>query len=525
MSETNVTEIKSLEGHPLADEKARADIAALSEEMENLKNDKTVNIPYTLLMGKRQMADGTVLSPPNVITVSEHLNVVPGVKIIAPDPEIYKFTSYAYAVDGTETHSISWHNYDTTIEKGYKFFVNIVRNDDATVTESDIQAVYESMKFVYEVPPVNESLEAIKKDVSLLKQTVLADLGGKIEYVAITGNAGGLVSNCAESLLLAAHSGLDAAEVDIRLASDGVPVLSHNADLSTDTDAPAGTLVSSVTSVTMKEYKYDKYDYMYDYFTAPVRLITLAECIDLCKRYGMRVYLDIKDDGYDHDHQTELLDAVIAATVQAGIDKSCCFISTNQTSRLYIREKLPHAIIGYKTYIDSKTVGSDLVGVEEIGGNVMLQAETLDGSTESVLAALTPERIAAYRGMNLPIKDIDYYFTFSKPDERGSGIRYVFTFTTSDSGATWRLLPAQSSAVAASHGATLTKDENAGNTTYIFACPLLNGDLIRTARPSCVLEGTTGRKFTSWYTNTGVKFVTEATWMVANENVRVYINF
>lgn len=37
MSETNVTEIKSLEGHPLADEKARADIAALSEEIEQLK--------------------------------------------------------------------------------------------------------------------------------------------------------------------------------------------------------------------------------------------------------------------------------------------------------------------------------------------------------------------------------------------------------------------------------------------------------------------------------------------------------
>lgn len=525
MSETNVREITSLEGHPLADVKARQDIAALSGEVEGIKNDTTVDIPYVLLIGKRQNSDGVISSNFQMLAQEEHLDVVRGMKIIAPDPDVYKYMLEVFDADKVSIIGTGWIDYDYTVNKGSTFYVNVVRKDNAGVTEQDQAAVYASMKFEYEVPPVNESLEAIKKDVSDLKQTVLADLAGKIEYVAVTGNAGGLVSNCAESLLLAAHSGLDAAEVDIRLAADGVPVLSHNADLSTDTDAPSGTLVSSVTSVAMKEYKYDKYDYMYDYFTAPVRLITLAECIDLCKRYGMRLYLDIKDDGYDHDHQTELLDAVIAAAVQAGIDKSCCFISTNQTSRLYIREKLPHAIIGYKTYIDSKTVGSDLVGVEEIGGNVMLQAETLDGSTESVLAALTPERIAAYRGKNLPIKDIDYYFTLSKPDERGSGIRYVFTFTTSDSGATWRLLPAQSSATATSHGATLTKDESASNTTYVFTCPLLNGDLIRTARPSCVLEGTTGRKFTSWYTNTGVKFVTEATWMVANENVRVYINF
>lgn len=355
--------------------------------------------------------------------------------------------------------------------------------------------------------------------------TVLRDLGGKIEYVAITGNAGGLVDNCAESILLAAHCGLDAVEVDIRLAADGVPVLAHVSDISTYTDAPGGTLISDVTSVEMKAYRYNKYDYIPTFIPNPVRLITLAECIDLCKRYGMRIYLDIKDDGYDHDHQTELLDAVITATLQAGIDNSCCFISTNQESRLYIRKRLPHAIIGYKTYIDSKTVESDLIGVSEIGGNIMLQAETYEGSAESVRAALTAERIAAYREKKLPIKDVDYYFVLDKPDACASGLRYVFSFATEDGGQSWSLNENQSSAIAKNGAATLTLVNSDTHHELRFECNMLNGDLLRVARPACALENTFRVPYTVQYTDTGISFKANEKMSVSMSNVKVYVTF
>lgn len=498
------------------------DIETLMEEVENLKNDKLVEIPYELLLGKRCNLNGIHTQNGQMLGLSEHMQVIKGMKIIAPDPSTYKYMCEIMDENKTSIEYLNWMTIDTTITRGSYFYVNVVRQDNANVTETDRQAVYSSMKFVAESGIETDRLKA---DVEALKQTVLKDLGGKIEYVAVTGNVGGLVDNCAESLLLTAHCGLHAAEVDIRLTSDGVPVLAHSSDISTFTDAPTGTLISSVTAAQMKNYQYNKYEYMYDFFTQPVRLITLAECIDICKRYGMRLYLDIKNDGYDGTHQTELLDAVINAATQAGIDGSCCFISTSQDSRLYIREKLPHAIIGYKTYVDSTTAESDIQGISEIGGNVMLQAETLDGSTQSVLAALTANRIAAYREYNLPIKDIDYCFTFTKPDECRSGIRYTFYFTTSDGGTTWTLLPAQSSNIASKSGATLTNEGTSGYTSYLFTCPLLNGDLLRTARPTCEFRSTGNNSFNAWYTDTGIRFVTNTTSTPTHENARIYIDF
>ncbi len=498
------------------------DVETLMEEVENLKNDKLVEIPYELLLGKRCNLNGIHTQNTQMLGLSEHMQVIKGMKIIAPDPSTYKYMCEIMDENKTSIEYLNWMTIDTTITRGSYFYINVVRQDNANVTETDMQAVYSSMKFVAQS---GIEIDRLKADVEALKQTALKDLGGKIEYVAVTGNVGGLVSNCAESLLLTAHCGLHAAEVDIRLTSDGIPVLAHSEDLSTFTDAPTGTLISSVTAVQIKNYQYNMYEYMYNFFTQPVRLTTLAECIDICKRYGMRLYLDIKNDGYDGTHQTELLDAVINAATQAGIDGSCCFISTNQDSRLYIREKLPHAIIGYKTYVDSTTAESDIQGISEIGGNVMLQAETLDGSTQSVLAALTANRIAAYREYNLPIKDIDYCFTFTKPDECRSGIRYTFYFTTSDGGTTWTLLPAQSSSIASTSGATLTNEGASGYTSYLFTCPLLNGDLLRTARPTCEFRSTGNNSFGAWYTDTGIRFVTNTTSTPTHENARIYVNF
>lgn len=427
----------------------------------------------------------------------------------------YRYAFITYDADGV--HDSNFHIGHSEIKAGDKVRFVVARTEENASEMIDITEFATALR-IHNI--VDTRLDALENS-----NTILRDLGGKIEYVAITGNAGGLVDNCAESILLAAHCGLDAAELDIRLAADGVPVLAHSSDISTYTDAPDGTLVSDVTSVQMKEYKYNKYDYLDSFFPTPVRLITLAEAIDLCKRYGMRVYLDIKDDGYDHDHQTELLNAVITATIQTGIDKSCCFISTNQESRVYIRKRLPHAIIGYKTYIDTKTVEADLIGVSEIGGNIMLQAETYEGSAESVRAALTTERIAAYREKKLPIKDIDYYFTFDKPDACASGIRYVFSFTTEDGGQNWNLVENQSSAIAKNGAATLTMVNSDAFHEFLFECVALNGDLIRVARPVCNLENTFRMAYSSMYTDTGVSFRANEKMNVNISNVKVYVNF
>lgn len=426
------------------------------------------------------------------------------------------------------------------IESGYRFayctYVGASYTQSDWITSDVIIPARSNVRFTIgritesasETIDVSEFAGKLKFSIGLEKQiydiklkqdekvnNVLSILDGKKEYIGIAGNCESLVYNCAESIETCAHAGLDGVEIDVRLASDGVPVLAHGSDISAFTNAPEGTLISSISSIEMKQYKYNNYDYLYSFYINPIRMITLDECIEICKKYHLRVFLDIKNDGYDATHQQDLLDACIASAVKAGIDKSCCFESESQTSRLYIRSQLPDAIIGYKVYINGTTAETDVEGVKAIGGNVMLQAEVSNGSYADYL---TPARINAYREANLPIQTIDYIFIGSKPYMAKSGIKYAFTFVRSNG--TWQTVPSYCSAVLNDSSVSLTENGN----TLNFVCDKLYGDMIRKQMPICTQQNSGDKPCSVYYTDQGIRLTYDSEFG-NNSVVRIFFEF
>ena len=320
--------------------------------------------------------------------------------------------------------------------------------------------------------------------------------GNKTRYFGIAAACGKGLSQCAEAVVQCAHCGLDGVEVDTRLAADGTVMIVHNEDISGVVNAPSGTLVSSKTLSELKSYKFLNDWIQYGYYD-DVRMITLDECLKLCKKYGLMVTIDIKSDGYDGEHQTELLDNIIDVCITNGVQNSVVYTSLLSESRKYIRAKLPDAHIAIKGTISDTTFDEDLAKMVEVGGNVLMQVEG-DPSEE----ILTPERLAQYHRYGAPVKDRDYIFTYDNIGVKKSGISYVFRFTTADGGATWAV-DADDSNEAASAVTTLTLT----NGVYTFVNYNLPPHLLSVASPAVfVMDDKLGQYVSTIQDYAGVKF-------------------
>lgn len=321
-------------------------------------------------------------------------------------------------------------------------------------------------------------------------------LGNKIRYFGIAAACGAGLSQCAEAITQCAHCGMDGIEVDVRLAADGTVMIMHSEDISGTVNAEAGTLVSSKTLSELKAYKFLNDWIQYGYYE-DVRMITLDECIQLCKKYGLLLTIDLKSDGYEETNQTLLLDNIIAVCMKHGVQDSVVYTSLLSESRKYIRSKLPNAHIAVKKEIANTTFEDDLADLMEIGGNVLMQVE--GDPSEDIL---TPERLTQYHRYGAPVKDRDYIFTYDKPGLNKSGISYLFQFTTADSGTTWTVDTTKSSPEA-SATTTLTL----ANGVYSFVNYCLPPFLLQRCAPAVsVTDDKIGQYAVTIQDYAGIKF-------------------
>ena len=320
--------------------------------------------------------------------------------------------------------------------------------------------------------------------------------GNKVRYFGIAGACGSGLSQCAEAIVQCAHCGMDGVEVDVRLAADGTVVIMHNEDISSTVNAESGTLVSTQTLEQLKQYNFLNEWIQYGYYE-DVKMITLDECIQLCKKYGLLITIDIKSDGYDATNQTTLLDNIIEVCTKHGVQDSVVYTSLLAESRKYIRSKLPNAHIAVKDTISNTTVEADIEKLLEVGGNVLMQVEGDPGED-----ILTPERLAMYHKYGAPVKDRDYIFTYDKPAVNDGAISYVFQFTTADNGATWTVDTDKSSEEAAAT-TTLTLS----NDVYSFVNHCLPPHLLSVASPVVsVMDDQIGQYAVTIQDYSGVKF-------------------
>lgn len=112
MSETNITEIKTLNGYPLADTKARADIATLSEEMAELKENGGAGVAVDATLTESGKAADAAVVGQKIAEIDEAVFVtVLGKNLVNPAASVHGFLS---AETGVIKSIDPYHNYETT---------------------------------------------------------------------------------------------------------------------------------------------------------------------------------------------------------------------------------------------------------------------------------------------------------------------------------------------------------------------------------------------------------------------------
>lgn len=262
--------------------------------------------------------------------------------------------------------------------------------------------------------------EEIASDI----QTTSHVLRNGVNTVAISGALGVTLTNTLESIHQSYLAGADAVELDLRLTSDNVLVLSHSHLLDNVVDVSS---LGSAGSYPINDYTADVITSLpllnYDaYFTDPVYVPLFSDALKLCKSLGLKVWIDLKTDSGTPEYAKAYtyIDAAIANVKAAGMLDSVVFINAYDSFRSYVREKLPNAWIAVKTYIGGTTVEEDIESAAALGGNVVIQMETSGASWPD--GVLTAERIASYHRAGYKIGapyvpyngDVDYVMSTNK---------------------------------------------------------------------------------------------------------------
>ena len=160
---------------------------------------------------------------------------------------------------------------------------------------------------------------------------------GPVEVIAHRGYSARAPENTLVAMGLAIESGADAVEFDLHTASDGTPVLFHDATLDRTTDGSGAILGRSLGQLS----RLDAGSWFSAAFTGepiPTLAHTLSQIGD---RVG-RVYAEVK--GYRNHDDLERIVEIVAA---AALADRTVFISMDWGALDHIREVDGGALIGY----------------------------------------------------------------------------------------------------------------------------------------------------------------------------------
>ena len=149
-----------------------------------------------------------------------------------------------------------------------------------------------------EVSRYHDEVIGLANDIDDLETEIADNLNMTVikNHAMLIGHAGfsGVApTNSSVSVQKAYEYGLDAVEIDVRKTADNVLVCIHNDDISYPLNGSG--LVSELTLAEIRQYTYSAGSYVSDY--PNLKIMTLKECISLCRLFGLMLYLDIKDRG------------------------------------------------------------------------------------------------------------------------------------------------------------------------------------------------------------------------------------
>jgi len=178
---------------------------------------------------------------------------------------------------------------------------------------------------------------------------------GPVEIVAHRGYSARAPENTMVAMDLAIDAGADAVEFDLHTASDGIPILFHDATLERTTDGSGAVQARSAEHLA----GLDAGGWFSPAFTGePVP--TFADTLKLLRDRVGRVYAEIK--GYRNHEDIDEMVRVVAA---AGLIERTVFISMDWTALDRIREVDAHARIGYIVEVAARAAD----GIERAAGD------------------------------------------------------------------------------------------------------------------------------------------------------------
>jgi glycerophosphoryl diester phosphodiesterase len=194
------------------------------------------------------------------------------------------------------------------------------------------------------------------------------------------GWVNGAKENTIPAFYLAKENGYSWVECDIRMSSDNVPVLAHDATITSENGASVLTVaestVSQLQSITLQNH---------ERFGA-IKMNTLAELLDMARCLGMKIVLDIKVGG-------ESAMKTIAKTVlRYGMSDNVIYMPIGTTNASYIKMVDKNASFDFVMYGTNPTSATDLTGyVSLLNGsnhvNLDIQANTWE-FTSTVIDAI-----------------------------------------------------------------------------------------------------------------------------------------
>jgi hypothetical protein len=340
----------------------------------------------------------------------------------------FRYLVKKYQADGTYVSESGWVTTDLEYEyaTGYKYRILIGRvteNESETATTAEFAAVL----------TIGEGI---------IKNNTVDILGQGKRYLGITARIGAGLSNTLEAIKQAALGGAWGVEIDCRITADNNVVLHHAALMNDNTDETAGKYVYEYTLAEIQAFNVVQSGYTY--YDYDIKVPSLDDALDMCRKYGVVPYLDIKcDQTYEITNKATLFNTIITKLLAKNMLYRTVFVfeTLYKADFTYIRDSYPDAWIAYKHTTSTVTIANALLNAKAMGGNLIMQPEPAETwvTDDEAASETSAARLLAYHNVGFPVVGDDIIMTYGTiPAGYQKGKYAVSTqIATTDTGATW----------------------------------------------------------------------------------------
>ena len=236
-------------------------------------------------------------------------------------------------------------------EVNYQAFEKAIPSNAVYVRVSS--RAYGNHKIMLQYGRTCSAFEYAYEDINAIKESVAALNAAPSNDTCVKAINHRGWSACPENTLTAYKAskrhGFNIVETDVQFTSDNVPVLLHDGTINRTARNIDGTTISgdiSIKNITYAEaLNFDFGIYKGAEF-AGEPIPTLAEFLRLCKRLGLKAYVEIKNDA---TFTTEQIQSAVDEVIKAGMIDAVTFISFSHDFLGIIKEYAPSVRLGLIT--------------------------------------------------------------------------------------------------------------------------------------------------------------------------------